>query len=121
VGGRRAEIRTTVRTLSVSTATTPLCSRPTPRRVAPGRNTGSCAIASQKIVDERHGPYHSHMWWREEVRPRVRNNLYVANSSHKFKDEGYVNSFKAARYYSGKAAERRDALLEKIRKEEGSA
>eukprot|EP00567_Pseudictyota_dubia_P018597 CAMPEP_0197433790 /NCGR_PEP_ID=MMETSP1175-20131217/1602_1 /TAXON_ID=1003142 /ORGANISM="Triceratium dubium, Strain CCMP147" /LENGTH=111 /DNA_ID=CAMNT_0042962275 /DNA_START=81 /DNA_END=416 /DNA_ORIENTATION=+ len=80
-----------------------------------------CAINSQKIVDEHHGPHKAAYWWRDEQRSRALSHLYVANSAMKGLDEGCVSSFKASRYYSNKAAERRDALLEKIRNEEAAA
>jgi len=54
---------------------------------------------------------------RHERRVRGFNHFFFANSSLKGTEGGCANSFKAARYYMGRAADERDAILEKIAKE----
>uniref|UniRef100_A0A6S9CM33 Uncharacterized protein n=1 Tax=Ditylum brightwellii TaxID=49249 RepID=A0A6S9CM33_9STRA len=75
------------------------------------------AILSVKTTDERHGPHRAHNFMRHERRVRGFNHFFFANSSLKGTEGGCANSFKAARYYMGRAADERDAILEKIAKE----
>uniref|UniRef100_A0A7S1Z7P8 Uncharacterized protein n=1 Tax=Trieres chinensis TaxID=1514140 RepID=A0A7S1Z7P8_TRICV len=81
---------------------------------------GESSVDSQKVVDERSGPTRADMFWRSDPRSRGNDHFYFAHSSYKGKPEGCVSSYKAYRYYSDKAAERRDALLAKAKAEEGA-
>ena len=72
------------------------------------------SITAQKIVDERHGPHHTDLWWQSDRRARPFNHFYSAGSAFKGKEEGCVSSFKAARYYTEEAAKRRDQLISEV-------
>lgn len=76
------------------------------------------SIDAQKIVDERHGPYRKHQFWREERRSRGFDHFCVAHSSVKASDARYVSSIKAMRYYIDEAEQKRDAILEKYDKKQ---
>ena len=69
------------------------------------------SINAQRLVDEKHGPYRGNNWWRNERRSREFDHFYCAGSMYKGKDEAAISSYKAARYYNGEAAKRRDELL----------
>lgn len=69
------------------------------------------SITAQKIVDERHGPHNTDLWWQSDRRARPFNHFYCAGSVFKGKEEACVSSFKAARYYTDEAAKRRDQLI----------
>mmetsp|Transcript_19683 Transcript_19683/g.24275 ORF Transcript_19683/g.24275 Transcript_19683/m.24275 type:complete len:118 (-) Transcript_19683:217-570(-) len=72
------------------------------------------SVMAQKIVDERHGPIKPHKWWQKTHEIRDFNHFYSASSAFKGKDEGFVNSFKAMKYYSDEAGKRREELLKEI-------
>mmetsp|Transcript_25506 Transcript_25506/g.73762 ORF Transcript_25506/g.73762 Transcript_25506/m.73762 type:complete len:108 (+) Transcript_25506:129-452(+) len=69
------------------------------------------SINAQRLVDEKQGPYRGNNWWRNERRSREFDHFYCAGSMYKGKDEAAISSYKAARYYNGEAAKRRDELL----------
>jgi len=79
------------------------------------------SINAQKRVDERNQPFRANYWWQKNHELRDFNHFYLSSSSYKGKEMGNVNSFKAHRYYSQEAAERRDALLKEIQAEEQAA
>mmetsp|Transcript_14984 Transcript_14984/g.18989 ORF Transcript_14984/g.18989 Transcript_14984/m.18989 type:complete len:114 (-) Transcript_14984:333-674(-) len=85
------------------------------------RRVAETSVMAQKMVDERHGSIKSDRWWQKTKTPNNFNNLYIAGSMFKGKDEGCINSFKAARYYSAEAGRRREELLKEIAAEEESA
>lgn len=72
------------------------------------------SINAQKLADEKHGPYRGTNWWRNERRSREFDHFYCAGSMYKGKDEAAISSYKAARYYNGEAAKRRDELLAEV-------
>jgi hypothetical protein len=69
-------------------------------------------------VDESHGAYHPHEFWREERRSKGFDHFMVAHSSVKATEAGYRSSIKAMRYYMDEAEQKRDALLEKYDKKQ---
>uniref|UniRef100_A0A7S2SCD3 Uncharacterized protein n=1 Tax=Eucampia antarctica TaxID=49252 RepID=A0A7S2SCD3_9STRA len=75
------------------------------------------SINAQKIVDERHGPSRPNNYWQADKRSTEFNHFYVANSAYKSKEEGYVSSFKAARYYTDESSKRRDEILASLNAE----
>ena len=76
---------------------------------------------AQKLSDERSGAVRSNLWFKPTRRQNDFNHFYVASSAFKNKEEGFINSFKAMRYYSDEAGKRRDELLKEIAEEEKAA
>lgn len=70
------------------------------------------SICSQKLTDEKTGPYLAHNSVRRDPRPSDFNHFYNANSQFKGKEEGCVNSFKAHRFYLEEAAQKRKDLID---------
>mmetsp|Transcript_22366 Transcript_22366/g.31179 ORF Transcript_22366/g.31179 Transcript_22366/m.31179 type:complete len:106 (+) Transcript_22366:134-451(+) len=74
-------------------------------------------IIAQKLTDEGKAPHKRHNFWAVDRRQRDFDHFFVAHSSLKHVEGGVCSSYKAARYYDDKAAQRRDELLAQFPKE----
>ena len=77
------------------------------------------SISSQKLVDEKTGPYRPHGTARRDPRSRDFNHFYSASSEFKNKEEGSVNSFKAHRFYLEQAKQKRKDLIDEANVRKG--
>mmetsp|Transcript_20720 Transcript_20720/g.34159 ORF Transcript_20720/g.34159 Transcript_20720/m.34159 type:complete len:107 (+) Transcript_20720:69-389(+) len=74
------------------------------------------SINSQKLVDERHGPFKPHDVYQVETRARVNFRPNAALSSLAGSEKGDAGSFRAVRAYQSDFAKRRDEILTDIAK-----
>lgn len=76
------------------------------------------SINAQKISDEGEAPSAGYYQWKQSKSTKDNDHFYVAQSALKGKEEGYVNSFKAMRYYQDEAAKYRDELLKEVEQQQ---
>ena len=74
------------------------------------------SINSQKLVDERSGPFKPHNVYQSETRARVNFRPSAAISSLAGSEMGDTASFRAVRAYQSDFAKRRDEILTDIAK-----
>mmetsp|Transcript_8235 Transcript_8235/g.12893 ORF Transcript_8235/g.12893 Transcript_8235/m.12893 type:complete len:107 (+) Transcript_8235:84-404(+) len=74
------------------------------------------SINSQKLVDERHGPFKPHDVYQCENRAQVNFRPSFAISSLANSEIGCAGSFRAVRAYQSDFAKRRDEILTDIAK-----
>ena len=73
------------------------------------------------MVDERHGNYRPHEFWKRERRSRPFDHYMVVHSTLKASEGGYRSSKKAMNYYQEKTLKRREELLAKYAQQEEEA
>ncbi|KAL3757235.1 hypothetical protein ACHAWU_008396 [Discostella pseudostelligera] len=74
------------------------------------------SINSQKMSDERHGPFKVHDHYRAEMRTRTNFRHRSAISSYAGSEAGNAGSYSALNYYQEGFAKRRDEILTDIAK-----
>mmetsp|Transcript_21553 Transcript_21553/g.26677 ORF Transcript_21553/g.26677 Transcript_21553/m.26677 type:complete len:108 (-) Transcript_21553:272-595(-) len=76
------------------------------------------SINAERLVQEGNAPMKPFEFWKNERREGDPKSFYYANSWQKSREEGHVNSFKAARFYSGLAAQRLKEIEDEIAAQE---